>query len=288
MITNAIEELRHTPAKEYIDKVLCNYIESGNFAIPEEAARNKEKLCNLVNNILGQLNKVWQRAYQNVHNLTDRQQAAIARRTLSIQFTLSRVKNALQDLQKVESKKNINQTIKMWDRNPQKDLFQGNYSNCCIGINKSNGNVMPSYLLNTMFNMMEIIDNDSGETIGNALVYYAKDKKNQPYFVIDNIEIHNHYRKTSDIELELRDAITEFAQKINIAVTKKADTPIIIGEEHNDITLAYLQNLSEELSPIGSMECKEMYLDLFGGRQFDVNSIKKQVEFFDLLHPICK
>ena len=89
---------------------------------------------------------------------------------------------------------------------------------------------------------MEIIDNDSGETIGNALVYYAKDKKNQPYFVIDNIEIHNHYRKTSDIELELRDAITEFAQKINMAVTKKADTPIIIGEQHNDITLAYLPN----------------------------------------------
>ena len=41
--------------------------------------------------------------------------------------------------------KDLDLTIKMWDRVPQKDLFQGNYSTCCIGMGGGNGSAMPHY-----------------------------------------------------------------------------------------------------------------------------------------------
>ena len=39
-----------------------------------------------------------------------------------------------------------------------------------------NGTAMPYYLMNTAFNMIELVDNESGKTIGNALCFFEKDK----------------------------------------------------------------------------------------------------------------
>ena len=79
----------------------------------------------------------------------------------------------------------------MWDRNPRKDISQGNYSTCCIAVGGGNGRFMPHYVLNTSFNMIEVVDNKTGKPLGNALCFFVIDEKGKPSFIIDNIEINN-------------------------------------------------------------------------------------------------
>ena len=68
------------------------------------------------------------------------------------------MQNEVSKFKGVDFDRTLDLTIKMWDREPKKDLFQGNYSNCCIAIDKTNGHAMPDYLLNTsFFKKMEII-----------------------------------------------------------------------------------------------------------------------------------
>ena len=142
----------------------------------------------------------------------------------------------------------------MWDRVPQKDMFQGNYSTCCIGMNETNGWSMPVYLLNTAFNMIEFVDNNTSETVGNALCYFVKGENNNPVFVIDNIEIKNSAKPSDEVGLKLRDAITNYAKNIARDVTGREDTPILLGTSYNDVPAKDLYKINMLLKPLGKLE----------------------------------
>ena len=109
----------------------------------------------------------------------------------------------------------------------------------------------------------EIIDNNTGKTVGNALCYYVKDISNGVLFVIDNVEINNHYKLSDKRGEELRNAIKEFAQNINKEVAGKDNTPIILGTSFNDIPTNRLKTKHNILQKLGSMNCSEIYADLF-------------------------
>ena len=150
----------------------------------------------------------------------------------------------------------------MWDRNPQKDLFQGNFSTCCIGMGNTYGEYMIDYLTSTAFNMIEFVDNKTGQTVGNALCYLADTDKGTA-FIIDNVEINNNKALSSNNGIEFRTALTKYAENVSREINNEQVMPIYIGTTYNDIPDKDLKSISTKLKFIGTLSKPELYLDVF-------------------------
>ncbi len=277
-ITEDIEELRSSnpEMKKFIDKSFPKCIKNGKFVVPKEYTKNRANLDKFTKGLINGLKRIWKRAEENLNEFASAelyssnniQNSNNAINTLTIKNHLNaRLKeiNSCSNDPDIIKTEPLDLTIKMWDRNPQKDLFQGNYSTCCIGIGQTNGHYMPQYLMNTAFNMIEIVDNKSGNTIGNAMCYFANNN-GQQVFVIDNIEINRNYIPAENIGKKLRTAIKEYAQNITKEVSGKDDIPIILGTKFNDVPtkdLAPMKNI--RLSFIGDIASQSIYLDIYGG-----------------------
>lgn len=263
-----INVLRQTPVKGFLNKQFPKCIgKNGDFVIPSDVIQSKSKLNDFTNNIIKQLEPVWNRAQGNLNN-PDPKRVATAKNTLTI---LEHFKARLADIAKVETskeakvEKDLDLTIKMWDRVPQKDLFQGNYSTCCIGMGGGNGSAMPHYLLNTAYNMIEINDNVTGKTIGNALVYFVKDSSGKPTFIVDNIEINNGAKPSDEGGIAIRNKIVEYAANVAKEVTGKDDVNIYMGGDYNDVPCNDLPKSSQQVSFLGDIDCDNIYMDLYKG-----------------------
>lgn len=263
-----INVLRQTPVKGFLNKQFPKCIDkNGDFVIPPDVMQSKSKLNDFTNNIIKQLEPVWNRAQGNLNN-PDPKRVATAKNTLTI---LEHFKARLADIAKVENskeakvEKDLDLTIKMWDRVPQKDLFQGNYSTCCIGMGGGNGSAMPHYLLNTAYNMIEINDNVTGKTIGNALVYFVKDSSGKPTFIVDNIEINNGAKPSDEGGIAIRNKIVEYAANVAKEVTGKDDVNIYMGGDYNDVPCNDLPKSSQQVSFLGDIDCDNIYMDLYKG-----------------------
>lgn len=266
-----INVLRQTPAKGFLNKQFPKCIDqNGDFIIPPEIMQSKSKLNEFINNIIKQLEPVWKRAQGNLNN-PDPKRVATAKNTLTI---LEHLQTRLSDIAKIEIpkdskevkvEKDLDLTIKMWDRIPQKDLFQGNYSTCCIGMGGGNGSAMPHYLLNTAYNMIEINDNVTGKTIGNALVYFVKDSSGKPTFIIDNIEINNAAKPSDEGGIAIRNKVAEYAANVAKEVTGRDDVNIYMGGEYNDVPWKDLPTSNSQISFLGDIDCDKIYMDLYEG-----------------------
>ena len=248
--------------KGIIDKQFSQCIKDGEFIIPTECQTSAVKLKGFIDNLLRTLEPVKTRALSNLNNP---QRSEIARRNLStIQSIESTMINA-ESYKDLKASKSYNLTIKMWDRNPQHDLFQGNYSTCCIGMGGGNGSAQPHYLLNTSCNMIEILDEATGRTVGNALCYFAKNAEGKPIFILDNVEINNSIKFTEETGKSFRNAIIQYAANISKAVTRQDNTEIYMGASYNDIPTSDLPVYNNKISFIGKFDCEELYLDVYSG-----------------------
>ncbi len=257
-----IEALRKTPAKGFIDKQFAQFIVGDKFVIPEEIMGNKTKLNELVQNILNKLDSVFKRAQGNIDNPV---KATSAQNTLTIKDHLKQRLLDISGIQVTKSTRTYDLTIKMWDRTPQRDIFQGNYSTCCIGMGGGNGDSMPHYLLNTAFNMIELVDNKTGDTIGNALCYFVVDANGKPAFMIDNIEIKNSQIPSKEAGKELRDAIVQYAKNVVQQITGSSSTNIYMSESYNDVPHEDLSKVTRNIQLLGETQCDSVYMDAYGG-----------------------
>ncbi len=259
-----INVLLQSPVKGHVEKVLSQFITNGKFCVPEDCYTNKKILKALIEHTIGQLDSVWSRANANIENP---KRKLTAQKTLTI---LEHLKQRIDDIESIKENKvasDIDWTIKMWDRIPQKDLFQGNYSTCCVGIGKANGCSMPAYLLHSALNMIEIKDNKSGCIVGNALCYFVKDNKSDKIsLVIDNVEINNSVKLSNENGENLLAAITKYAENIAKSVTGKEDIPILMGVNYNDVPDTYLNCYNFDISLFGKIPDEtDVYVDAFGG-----------------------
>ncbi|MBQ3311619.1 hypothetical protein IJG72_06040 [bacterium] len=260
-----IEALRSSSnwTKKLIDKQFAKNIKSDKFVIPNDILTSKAKLTEFINKLIKQLDKLWNTAQNNINNP---EHATSSRNTLTI---LNHFNQRIADISSTQnddgSTKTLDLTIKMWDRNPQKDLFQGNYSTCCIGMGGGNGSAMPHYIMDTAYNMIEIVDNESGKPIGNALCYFIKGENGKPAFVIDNIEINNSVKPSNEVGLKLRSSIVEYASKIAKEVTGSDDVPIYMSGSYNDVPCSDLEQTEQQISFLGDIDCDDIYMDLYSG-----------------------
>ncbi|MBR5303517.1 MAG: hypothetical protein IKU37_01660 [Candidatus Gastranaerophilales bacterium] len=281
-IEEDIEALRKTPAKNFIDKHFSDCIIDGKFKIADKYKKDKQTLEVFTKGVFELLDRnVFSRAQMNLDNPDKNKNAQLS---LTIK---NHLEQRLKDISKCETKKKektIDLTIKMWDRNPIHDLFQGNYSTCCIGLGETNGIAMPTYLLSTMFNMIEFVDNSTGETIGNALCYFAFDEMNEPKFIIDNIEIANKYKMSDDASDKFLNEVIRYC--INLLKTlSNENIPILIGTNFNDVNDKEISVIEMDyLRILGDMNYKMTYLDAFNGWSEGVFDSSKSSKKLELLY----
>lgn len=280
-----IEVLRKTPAKSFIDKHFSDCIIGKKFKINEKYCKNKQTLSTFTKNMFRLLDRnIFSRAQANLENPDKKKNAQI---TLTIK---NHLEQRLKDISACEIKKKekpVDLTIKMWDRDPIYDLFQGSYSTCCISLDGENSSAMPHYLLNTAFNMIELIDNSTGKTIGNALCYFITNEFDEPIFVIDNIEIANKHKMSDKASDELLNKITGYCINLCREISNR-NIQIVMGTSYNDVYDEELYAIElEKANLLGEIDCEEIYMDVFDGWDdgkyyFDKTKDEDKMEVFYL------
>ena len=84
--------------------------------------------------------------------------------------------------------------LSRWRRDPAHDFFLGDFTGCCMATNSNTHfEAMIDHLVDQGIQVVEVIDEDKGETIALVWLFLAVDDKGNPHLVIDNIEIRGSY-----------------------------------------------------------------------------------------------
>ena len=119
-------------------------------------------------------------------------------------------------------------TIKMWDRNPQEDLFMGNKTSCCTAIGTGgNAAATPVYLLNTSYNVVELFD-ETGDVVGMSRIFMAN-VDGKPSIIMDNIELNTNYKDTkasNEVKTKIRNGFFEYMNKYAEHITSDPNSQV--------------------------------------------------------------
>ncbi len=269
-----IKLLRQSPLKTFFDRRYSKYINNDEFVIPLNISNSLENLDKFIKNMITQLEPAWKRALENLDKKeSDSRIVEQAARTLTIKDHLEELKTRLLEFHDVPIEAEMNLRMKMWDRNPAKDLFQGTYSTCCIALDRSCADAMPEFILNTSFNMIEIVDEFSGKTIGNSLCYFALTDNGSPVFIVDNIEINNNYKFKDKSAHCILGALKQYINNLVKEVYGK-EVPIYVGKTYNDLKEFAVTDY-KKIEILGDIRSERIYLDLYGGWTTSNNSNKE-------------
>jgi uncharacterized protein with GYD domain len=112
--------------------------------------------------------------------------------------------------------------VKLWDRDPARDLFQGNYTHCCIavgvkdapqegGLYTHDPATVAQYLADAGIQVAEVYDQEKIDPIANTWLFISKDRNGEPILVLDNVEVNNKY-KDVNTNTAIRDNLFTFAR----------------------------------------------------------------------------
>jgi len=161
---------------------------------------------------------------------------------------------------------NKNFTIKLWDRNPQEDLFIGNKTSCCSAIGTgANGIYTPVFLSNTSYNVVEMYD-DSGKAVGMSRVFMGNiDGKN--VMCMDNIELNSIYKNgaiSHKESAEIRDGFFKYINRYAQKVTKDLNTQVYFYSGDINVSSNDLEITDKVTHFIGSVSHKPVYFNAAG------------------------
>lgn len=149
---------------------------------------------------------------------------------------------------------NRTMNISVWTRNPDIDLYQGNYTNCCIRIDSEHmggESTIADYSTDLGIQIVNILDEAKNKPITAAWLWLGKDERGNAALVVDNIESDTTYSANYPKQLtkELFNYLNNYAQAIGV---KK----VVLGKANNDLPT------SKEL---GKMSNDEHKYDKIGG-----------------------
>jgi HEAT repeat protein/ribosomal protein S18 acetylase RimI-like enzyme len=176
----------------------------------------------------------------------------------------------LPDLQKETKQKGYQFQIKLWDRRPGYDIFQGNYTHCCIAVENFNRAAILDYLVDTGINIIEVKDMNTNQTIAQTFILMAENQEKEIIAILDNIEINNDYRGLADkIRQQLFTYISNFVDVLVKDPSKKINT-VLLGTAFNDVETNDLPTRTEVVRKIGGPGIQgTQYLDSFGSAWVD-------------------
>ena len=184
--------------------------------------------------------------------------------------------------------------VRLWNRKPGRDLFQGNHTDCCIALGApyfDKAGVIENYLLDTGINVVEVVEEETGRTVAQTFAYPVEHPKNsrelfsgeidgkvemraKPFpdgavsLVLDNVEINPNYVGQNR---EIRDAIFEYARAYARAFGNGNVQGIYLGVQENveegipgdNIPTQDLRRVMAAMSKLGGPLGEHAYLDAF-------------------------
>jgi hypothetical protein len=156
--------------------------------------------------------------------------------------------------------------IGVWNRNPDEDLYLGNYTDCCIRIDSDHmgeKSTIADYLTDLGIQVVTARDEKKDIPVVAAWSFIGKNiKTDEVALVIDNIEANTNYSIPFQIQLseKLKTYFEKYAKSIGIA-------KIVQGTKNNDIALFEMDG---EYVKLGGYNREEGYfLEAEGGDDDD-------------------
>ena len=153
-------------------------------------------------------------------------------------------------------------TIELLDRNTPNNLFMNNYTNCCTGIGRDFGSSMPTYILNTCFNILGI-KNSEGEIVATSRIFMAS-TETRPILIIDNIEVCSNLRrifqKNEEKAFDFVTQVWDYA-KLFTRSFSKIDVPLYMTENNTKINLPPRREVNKKIKLLGEVTNSTVYLN---------------------------
>lgn len=134
--------------------------------------------------------------------------------------------------------------ISVWNRNPDIDLYLGNYTNCCIRIDSDHmgeESTIADYLTDLGMQIVNIYDEKENIPIASAWCFIGHDDDDKVSLVIDNIEANSDYstKYKTQLEQKLSDYISKYTNSISTVspinfVQGKKDNKLFISKMDSD------------------------------------------------------
>ena len=155
-------------------------------------------------------------------------------------------------------------TIKLLDRSAKNMLFMGNYTSCCTALNEEKGDSVPNYLLNTAFNVIEIVDKN-GKIAATSRIFMSTDVNDEPFLVVDNIEVSNKFRATlnDDTSREFVKDVWKYIQKYAENLSDK-HIPVYMSHKYPKIKLPDVPVGSRRIKLLGNTTKQKLYINTVG------------------------
>lgn len=146
-----------------------------------------------------------------------------------------------------EKMEGLPMSVRVWARNPDIDLYQGNYSPCCVSIeggcgSSSSESAIADYLTDPAIQIVNIIDETTGNPVVAAWTWLGKNEAGENILVVDNIEANTEY--SSNFSDQLTGKVFEYLKKYahDIGIDK-----VVLGVANNDLpTSTRLDTMAEE------------------------------------------
>ena len=128
--------------------------------------------------------------------------------------------------------------IRVWDRDPDIDLYMGNYTDCCIRIDSKyhrSESPISDYLTDLGMQVVAVYDEKTKKPFAAAWLFVGQGEEKEPVLVVDNIEATGpQMRYKEQIQQKLKSYIEEYAKECGI---KKVSQ----GPHNNDMVIASLE-----------------------------------------------
>ncbi|MBD3282621.1 MAG: hypothetical protein GF387_03400 [Candidatus Portnoybacteria bacterium] len=204
--------------------------------------------------VLSDFNKTIEQIYKKEKNKETKENIAT---NLS---HLQDLESRLPELSKELERQGYHFLIKPWDRNPGYDIFQGNYTHCCIAVENFNRGAILDYLSDSGMQVVEIKDQTEDKTIAQTYMFFSEEPDGDINLVLDNVEVNSDYAGLSD---KIRENLFEYIKKYSLDVCPKT-TKILLGTAYNDVKTSDLEERNVTQRKIGGAPRKTEYLDAFG------------------------
>lgn len=129
--------------------------------------------------------------------------------------------------------------IGVWDRNPDKDLYLGNYTDCCIRIDSSHMGsecTIADYLTDAGMQIVSIVDEKKNIPVVAAWCWVGHDDNDKVALVVDNIEANTEYSANyrAQMETKLREYLQNYSEKVG--------AKLVQGTSNNDLVVAKMDS----------------------------------------------
>lgn len=127
-------------------------------------------------------------------------------------------------------------SVSVWARNPDIDLYQGNYSPCCICVESQHMGAectIADYNTDLGIQVVSVYDEARNEPVVAAWCWLGIDEQGQTALVVDNIEANTLY--SANFSNELFQELLAYLQKYAKAIGAKR---LVLGKANNDLPTA--------------------------------------------------